>query len=36
MLSALIPSALGYPAVLLGGTTGAPVVRQTRSSRTKV
>ena len=35
MLSALIPSELGYPAIALGRTTGTPEVRISRSSRTE-
>ncbi len=35
MLSAVISSERSYPAVLLGRTTGAPVARSPRSSRTR-
>ncbi len=35
MLSAVIHSALGYPAFTVGTITGTPVVRPSRSSRTK-
>ncbi len=35
MLSAVILSALGYPAFTIGIITGTPAVRPSRSSRTK-
>ncbi len=35
MLSAVILSALGYPAFTVGTITGTPAVRPSRSSRTK-
>ncbi len=35
MLSAVIHSALGYPAFTVGTITGTPAVRPSRSSRTK-
>ncbi len=35
MLSAVIRSALGYPAFTVGTITGTPAVRPSRSSRTK-
>jgi hypothetical protein len=35
MLSAVIRSALGYPAYTIGMITGTPVVRPSRSSRTR-
>ena len=35
MLSAVIHSALGYPAFTVGTITGTPAVRSSRSSRTK-
>ena len=35
MLSAVIPSAHGYPAFTVGTITGTPEVRSSRSSRTK-
>ncbi len=35
MLSAVIRSVLGYPAFTVGTITGTPVVRSSRSSRTK-
>ncbi len=35
MLSAVIRSALGYPAFTVGTVTGTPAVRPSRSSRTK-
>ncbi len=35
MLSALIPSRRGYPAVPIGLTTGAPEAARPRSSRTR-
>ncbi len=35
MLSAVIHSALGYPAFTVGTITGTPVVRPSRSSRTR-